>query len=151
MKGRRETRGQSSIDGGDKRIILDNYLKTELQTKGGIEMNKHLNVLGLLYIVLGAFHVVGLSIAIVFLSYFPWTSGAMDFWFVRNFIIIILGIVAFVSLLGIIGGIGILRGQNWAKGLVLAVGFVLLLNMPLGTLLGIYTIWVLMLQQEPAQ
>ncbi len=114
-------------------------------------MERHLNVLGLLYIGLGAFHVVGLSIAVLALSYFTWMSGEMELWFVRDFVIVILGIEAFVSLLGIIGGIGILTEQRWAKGLVIAVGFVSLLNFPFGTLLGIYTIWVLMIAPGPGE
>ena len=108
-------------------------------------MDKHLNVLGLLYIGLGAFHVVALLIGILALNYFVWTNAGMDLWFVRDFLNAVLAIEVFFSALGIIGGIGLLTGQRWAKGLVIAVGFVSLLNFPFGTLLGIYTIWVIMI------
>jgi hypothetical protein len=54
--------------------------------------------------------------------------------------IIILG----VSLLGLIGGIGLLNYRKWARILVLVIATVGCLNFPLGTLKGVYSIWVLM-------
>jgi hypothetical protein len=44
---------------------------------------------------------------------------------------------------GLIGGIGLLKKCSWAWILVLILGCLNLLNIPLGTALGIYTIWVL--------
>jgi hypothetical protein len=48
---------------------------------------------------------------------------------------------------GFIAGWGLLRRQEWARTVALVVGFVALLNVPIGTALGIYTLWVLL----PAQ
>jgi hypothetical protein len=45
---------------------------------------------------------------------------------------------------GIIGGIGLLQHQPWARIVVLVLGFLNLLAVPFGTILGIYTIWVFM-------
>ena len=44
-------------------------------------------------------------------------------------------------------GWGLLQREPWARVLALIVGFVALLNVPLGTALGVYTLWVLL----PAQ
>ena len=44
---------------------------------------------------------------------------------------------------GIIGGIYLLKRQQWARILLLVVGALNLINMPIGTILGVYTIWVL--------
>jgi hypothetical protein len=41
-------------------------------------------------------------------------------------------------------GWGLLERQPWARIFGLIVGFLLLLRFPLGTALGIYTIWVLL-------
>lgn len=49
-----------------------------------------------------------------------------------------------LSLPGIIGGIGLLRGHNWARFVVLILGVLALLNVPIGTLLGSYTLVVLL-------
>jgi hypothetical protein len=48
---------------------------------------------------------------------------------------------------GLIAGWGLLQRQDWARTVALVVGFVALLNVPIGTALGIYTLWVLL----PAQ
>jgi len=49
--------------------------------------------------------------------------------------------------LGIIAGWGLLERQPWARMLAIVLGFISLLEMPFGTALGIYTLWVLL----PAQ
>jgi len=43
----------------------------------------------------------------------------------------------------LIGGIGLLKKKPWARILVLIVGCVRLFVFPIGTALGVYSIWVL--------
>ncbi len=45
---------------------------------------------------------------------------------------------------GFFAGWGLLQRQEWARIVALVVGFVALLNVPIGTALGIYTLWVLL-------
>ena len=56
---------------------------------------------------------------------------------------IISALILVVSILGIIGAIGVLKKKEWGRILLLIVSFFNLLHVPLGTLLGVYTIWVL--------
>jgi hypothetical protein len=60
--------------------------------------------------------------------------------FIKVFLSII---IAFMSILGIIGGIGLLAYQEWARILVIIVSAIGCLNVPIGTLVGVYSIWVL--------
>ena len=56
-------------------------------------------------------------------------------------------IAAFLVLLsvpGIVGGVWLLKRHSWARILVLVLAFLRLIDFPLGTALGIYTIYVLM-------
>jgi len=53
------------------------------------------------------------------------------------------GLLVAFSVPGIIGGIGVLRLKSWARYLVLVLSVLDLLNIPIGTALGIYSIWVL--------
>jgi hypothetical protein len=53
-------------------------------------------------------------------------------------------IIILVSLIGLIGGIGLLSHAKWARILVLVIAALGCLNFPLGTLVGVYSIWVLM-------
>lgn len=48
-----------------------------------------------------------------------------------------------LSVPGIIGGIGLFKRKEWARILVLILSAIELLNIPFGTALGIYSIWVL--------
>jgi len=49
---------------------------------------------------------------------------------------------------GFFAGWGLLQREEWARTVALVVGFVALLRIPLGTALGIYTLWVLLPTQS---
>jgi len=55
----------------------------------------------------------------------------------------VLGIlIGLKALLCLVGGWGLLQRESWARPLVLVLGIVSLINIPFGTALGIYTLWV---------
>jgi hypothetical protein len=51
-------------------------------------------------------------------------------------------LIILVALPSLIGGWGLLNRQSWAMTLVLIVGCLKLFSFPIGTAIGIYTIWV---------
>jgi hypothetical protein len=53
------------------------------------------------------------------------------------------GTIAVLSVPGIVGGIGVLLHKNWARYLVLVLSVIDLINFPLGTIVAIYSIFVL--------
>lgn len=57
------------------------------------------------------------------------------------------GLILLKAAAGFFAGWGLLQRESWARILALIVGFISLFNIPLGTALGIYTLWVLL----PAQ
>lgn len=61
------------------------------------------------------------------------------------------GFFVLLALPGLIAGIGLLRGKKWARVLGLIVCILSLVNIPLGTALGIYGIWVLTRDETAAQ
>jgi hypothetical protein len=54
------------------------------------------------------------------------------------------GFLALLSLPGIIGGWGLYAGRSWGRVVVLVLGALHLLNVPIGTALGVYTFWALL-------
>lgn len=46
--------------------------------------------------------------------------------------------------IGVAAGAGLLQHASWGRILALVLGFLSLLNIPFGTALGVYTIWVLL-------
>ena len=53
-------------------------------------------------------------------------------------------ILVIIALPGILGGVGLLYRKNWARLLIIVISVFDLLNVPVGTAIGIYSIWVLM-------
>jgi hypothetical protein len=51
---------------------------------------------------------------------------------------------------GVIGGIGLLKYQNWARILCLVLSILDLTAVPVGTLIGVYSIWVLAQRETEA-
>jgi hypothetical protein len=93
-----------------------------------------LSILGLFFVFFIGFVLTGLGVVIddVEAMYIIWT------------IFPVLGvIVGGLCILGIIGGVGLFAKKNWARILVLILSAINLMNFPIGTAVGIYTIWVL--------
>ena len=125
---------------------------------GWRDMRKHLMVLAALYI---GFSLVLAGIGLVVLIVLP-TIGvfATDPDALPILSTVGVALAAFFLVLavpGIVGGVGLINRWPWARILVLILGAVHLLNVPIGTALGIYTIWVLvqdeteLLFQRPAK
>jgi len=76
-------------------------------------------------------------------------------WAVGGIVPSILSVVGLLSIvlavLGFIVGFGLLEHQSWARSLAIVVAVIALLNPILGTLLGIYTLWVLMPSDAEAE
>ncbi|MGD9056242.1 MAG: hypothetical protein PVF38_08885 [Desulfobacterales bacterium] len=107
-------------------------------------MEKHVTVLGILYI---AFSALGLLLAIIIFTTVVGggiISGDSEAIAITS--IVGPAVALFFVLLsapGLIGGIYLLKHRPWARILVLVLGFINLIEIPIGTALGIYTIWVL--------
>jgi len=114
-------------------------------------MEKHVTAVGVLRIGFGALGILAAIIVFTVLVGVGVLSGDQQ---ARPILTAIgSGVAVFlvvVSVPGIIGGIGLLKRWPWARYLVLIVSVLDLLNVPIGTAVGAYSIWVLM-QDETAQ
>ena len=114
-------------------------------------MKQHVTVVGALHIGLGALGILAAIIVFVVLVGVGALADDPEGTRVLTFIGTVTAFFLFVlSVPGIIGGIGLLQGKQWARILVLILAGLNLFNIPIGTAVGIYTIWVL-LQEETAQ
>jgi len=57
-------------------------------------------------------------------------------------------IVLLKAAAGFLAGWGMLQRERWARLLTLILSFLALLNIPLGTALGVYSLWVLLPEQS---
>ena len=107
-------------------------------------MEKHVQILGILYIVFGALGLIGALTVFIVLGIGGLFSPDED---VALLVVVLGSLITFLILItsipGIIAGWGLMKHQNWARILTLVLSFLNLLNLPFGTALGIYGIWLL--------
>jgi hypothetical protein len=116
-------------------------------------MKKHIQIVAALHIALGAVSLLG---AIVIFVVFGIAGGIVVSQGERQaasilaIIAVALGtFLAALALPGIIGGWALFTGRSWGRPLVLVLGALHLINIPLGTALGIYTFWALLHEPVP--
>lgn len=111
-------------------------------------MRTHLNILAILYLltsigeVVAAFALLGILGGIGLLS-----GDVFAFSFLAGLGSILGFFLLLIGLPGLFLAWGLWRLKSWARPLGFVLAVLNLLNAPLGTLLGIYTIWAL-LQEE---
>ena len=110
------------------------------------KMKKHVTVVAAIHI---GFGILGLIAAVVTFFVFSFLIGVvgnddvpvMLFSILRICVPILIG---FNSTLGLVGGIGLLSFQPWARYVVIVAAALGCLNIPIGTLKGVYSLWVLL-------
>lgn len=112
-------------------------------------MKKHVTVVGAIHIGFGTIGLIGAA-AVFFALRFAW--GFVENEEIPKMVLGFLGIslpllIGLMATLGIVGGIGLLSFQSWARYLIIVVAALGCLNIPIGTLKGVYSLWVL-LQDE---
>ena len=110
------------------------------------KMKKHVTVVGAIHI---GFGIIGLMVALGLFFVFNFAKGMVGNEDVPQVVLGFLAIslpllVGFMSTLGLVGGIGLLSHQSWARYLVIVVAALGCLNIPIGTLKGVYSLWVLL-------
>jgi hypothetical protein len=55
------------------------------------------------------------------------------------------------GLAGVLAGYGLLNREAWGRVLALVLGFLALIHVPIGTALGVYTLWVLLPANSEAE
>lgn len=109
-------------------------------------MRKHVIVVGAIHIGFGFIGLIGAIAAFFALNFAKGVVGndeipSMVLGFLSLTVPLLIG---FLSTLGLVGGIGLLSFQVWARYLVIVVAALGCLNIPIGTLKGVYSLWVLM-------
>lgn len=119
----------------------------------GAYMARHVRLLGIFWIALSAIHLVHgggrlLGARVAWLIGHTWFDDVSWGWPLSDFLHSLLSLVGALTLLlaiaGFVVGFGLLEHRRWARTLTIIMGIIALFNPPLGTALGIYTLWVLL-------
>jgi hypothetical protein len=112
--------------------------------KGGV-VQQHIKVLGIMFIIRGVLSILlGTAVALLILigGLFATDTRLMA---VLAVVILIVGSIAAVTgILEIAGGWGLLLVKKWSRLLVIIMSIINLIDIPFGTALGIYGLWVLL-------
>ena len=107
-------------------------------------MEKHVNVVAALQI---GFSIFGIIVGIVIFTVLYLVGDIAEdpdanfvLTLIANILIIFFTVI---SLPGIIAGIGLFKRKEWARVLTLILSVLDLFNFPLGTAVGVYSIWAL--------
>jgi hypothetical protein len=121
-------------------------------------MEKHIKLVGILNIVYRAMAIIGAIVLFILAYGFSFVMRIISrfdntdlqevtpevFAFIQ-IILTIIGICIIVfAVAGIIGAVGVLKRKEWGRITLLIVSFFSLFSIPFGTILGIYSIWVLL-------
>lgn len=120
-------------------------------------MQTHVKVLGWLFIVFSAFYVLlafGSSMILGMLAALVGAQGGEDA-AIGASVLGFTGAAAFVFWLclgipGLLAGYGLLTLKPWARILAIILSAIRLINIPFGTALGIYGLWVLFNKETEA-
>jgi hypothetical protein len=111
----------------------------------GREMEKHVTLVAALNIGFGILGVLIACLAFVVIAGAGAISGDPEAIAITSVVATAIAVLFItLSIPEIIGGIGLLKHRNWARILVLIIAVLYLFQIPFGTIIGIYTIWVLL-------
>ncbi len=104
----------------------------------------HVSVLCVLY-----FLVAGAFLFFALMMYFFMNETGLPFFGMQSFSLsqtvaaVLIVVFLLLALIAIFGAIGMLRWKEWGRKIILFLGAVFVLFIPIGTVVGAYTIWVL--------
>jgi hypothetical protein len=115
-------------------------------------VQRHVHLLGIIWLAISAFNTIsGLVLYILANTLFAhlqqFGAPQAPTAFLRPLLSVVAIFILAKAACGFIAGWGLLQREPWARIIALVLGFIGLFNVPFGTAVGVYTLWVLL----PAQ
>lgn len=128
---------------------------TVMQNRPG-RVQGHLQLLGILWLAISAFNTIGGVILYVlantlFAHLHEMGAPQAPTAFLRPLLSVLGIFVLAKAACGFLAGWGLMQREPWARLLALVLGFISLFNIPFGTVVGIYTLWVLLPAQSQGE
>lgn len=112
-------------------------------------MDSHKKILGIIFTIMSVLSIITALFLNIFFSAL-WTfvlakadaEEALPLEFIRLIFEFVPWIIIIFSVPSLIAGIGLLNKSSWAMTLALILGCLKLISFPIGTMIGVYTIWI---------
>jgi len=118
-------------------------------------LQEHLRLLAILWFAFSAFEVLGSFILFIIANtifFHPQDLGApSQIGFLHPLLSFVAVFLFLKGAAGFLAGYGLLQRMAWARTVALVLAFLALIHVPLGTALGVYTLWVLLPAQSEAE
>ena len=114
-------------------------------------LDQHVTVLGWVYIAMNALVALAGLCSAPFIIGGGLISGDSEAMAITTIVAVsVLGFMLLLALPGLLAGWGLLRRKSWARVLTIILGVLNLLSFPIGTIVGVYTLWVLLQSESSA-
>lgn len=111
-------------------------------------LDGHIDLLGWIFIVSNIFVLFIMTFVMMILFGVGLFSGEAEAFGVMVMIMMIVGMMMLVfAVPGILAGWGLLKRKSWARILALVIGILNIMSFPIGTAVGMYTVYVLLLRE----
>jgi hypothetical protein len=122
---------------------------------GRNRVREHVKLVGIFWMAYSALHLAGGVILLLIAKFVVIRIGQIPngpppevMAWIGPLISIVGWLILAKAAVGFFAGWGLLQREEWARVFALVVGFLALLNVPIGKALGIYTLWVLLPSQS---
>jgi hypothetical protein len=133
--------GQAFCGGCGKPIV--GPVKATLPRSSRVQ--EHVHLLGILWLAISALNAIGaVALYIVANTIFRPGGGTGAPSFLHPLLTVVAILWLGKAALGFAAGWGLIQHESWARILVLVLAFISLFNIPFGTAVGVYTMWVLL-------
>lgn len=116
---------------------------TPLRTQRG-RVEAHVRLIGILWLAFSAFNTIGGVVLYILANTLFRSGGGVGPEFLHPLLSVIAILVLAKSALGFLAGWGLLQHESWARIVTLVLAFISLFNIPFGTAMGVYSLWVLL-------
>lgn len=116
----------------------------------------HVQLLGILWLAISAFNTIGGVVLYIlantlFAHMHELGAPEAPTAFLRPLLSVLGIFVLAKAACGFLAGWGLMQREPWARVLAVVLGFISLFNIPFGTVVGIYTLWVLLPAQSQGE
>jgi hypothetical protein len=122
---------------------------------GPNRVQEHLRFIGILWLALSVINAIGAAVLLIMGNVFfphlrelPNVPSDVPTGFLSSLFCFLGTVILLKAIAGFFAGWGLLQRERWARTLTLVLSFLALLNIPLGTALGVYSLWVLLPEQS---